>query len=369
MSRYSLVRMLNQLPMYLRTALLAAMLLLSPLALGCNTGGGGGGGGGNGGGGGGGGGGTTPLVLPAQGDWTDRGMAVNAGASVGVWDYVLEGAISPAGIIKRGGTYFLYYIGGDGFRASDNGTRHRALGVATSSDGLNFTKFAGNPIVENLPTSGNDEEEGIFSAAVVLDGSNNFVLYYGALQATSPSSTSVFSDVRRATSSDGLNFSPVPGPIVLDHGNGAVWNSGDELYPIGVYRNGSTFNLYYTSQGSVANFALGMATGTTSSFSSTQGLITPGNSNQQIIGGGDVVPDTPSSFLFFTMRSFANRVIEVREVQNANPAQIGSPIASYSGFPNVQQFTVLLDEDVGNWFLYISEFGFIRVYTADIVRM
>lgn len=83
-------------------------------------------------------------------------------------------------------TYFLYYIGADGNRSADGRPRHRALGVAISKDGIHFTKYPCNPIITHLPHS--NEEEGVFSAAAMLDESGNVVLYYGAMDAGSPTS-------------------------------------------------------------------------------------------------------------------------------------------------------------------------------------
>ncbi|MGH0028179.1 MAG: hypothetical protein ACQGVC_00180 [Myxococcota bacterium] len=344
---------------------LAVLALWAP-AFGCSSGGGSSGSSSSGGGGGGGGGGSTPLILPSQGDWVDRGSTgIEASGVMGDWDFRIDGAISPVDVVKRGGVYYLYYIGADGNRTGSSGPRHRALGVATSTNGTDFVPHTSNPIVENLPNNG--EEEGVFSGAIYIDDGGQTVLYYSAMDETS--STTVSADARRSTSSNGISFAPVPGPIVLDHDDSSVWNSGDELYPIGVFRDGSTVNLYYSSQGSVTDWGLGMATGSSSNFTSSQSLIIPSNSDDEIIGGGAVIQDTADTFLLWTLRDFSERVLEVREVPTADPSDIGNPIQSYTAFPNVQHFTVLLDEDAGLWFLYIAELSFIKVYTADVMRM
>jgi hypothetical protein len=368
--------MSNPLSAPLRNALLALCALLLAFGVACKGGGSGGGGGGNGGGGvvcGGGGGaggiGATPLIVPATfSDWTNRGpTGIEASGVLGRWNYRLDGAISPIAAIKRDGTYYLYYIGADGNRSSDGGPRHRALGVATSCDGLSYTPHPSNPIVEYLPN--NNDEEGVFSGAVVLDDGGATVLYFGALEANSPTATTVNADARRLSSSNGIDFpAGTSAPIVLNHDDSGVWNFGDELYPIGVYRSGSMYHLYYTSQGNVVKWGLGLASGSTSSFGPTQELIDPsGNSANQIIGGGAVVLDTADHFLLFLLRDFGDRVLEVREVPTSDPADIGSPIESYTGFPNVQHFTVLRDDST--WFLYVAELSYIRVYTAPVQRM
>ena len=41
-------------------------------------------------------------------------------------------------IVKKDGTYYLYYAGSDGPRG-DSGPAHRAIGVATSTDGVSVS--------------------------------------------------------------------------------------------------------------------------------------------------------------------------------------------------------------------------------------
>jgi len=146
---------------------------------------------------------TGEIGIPTQADWTDHGVVVSEG-SKGSWDVRLGGAISPSSVVKKDGVYYLYYIGADGNRSADGGPRHRALGVATSTDGINFTKYSGNPVITHLPH--NNQEEGIFSAGATLDGNGDIVVYYGALWASNSTTENVDIYIGLAVSSDGLNF-------------------------------------------------------------------------------------------------------------------------------------------------------------------
>lgn len=105
------------------------------------------------------------IQFPKQADWTDHGVSMQTGIT-GAWDVRLGGAISPSTVVKKNGIYFLYYIGADGNRSTDGDARHRKLGVATSTDGINFTKYSGNPVITFLPHKGSsrEEEEGVFTA-------------------------------------------------------------------------------------------------------------------------------------------------------------------------------------------------------------
>jgi sucrose-6-phosphate hydrolase SacC (GH32 family) len=78
----------------------------------------------------------------------------------------------------------------------------RAIGVAVSSDGINFKKYTGNPVLTWFPNKYG--EEGAVSSGVTLDKDGNVVLYYGAN--TQESATTVNADGRVAVSPDGLSF-------------------------------------------------------------------------------------------------------------------------------------------------------------------
>ena len=104
------------------------------------------------------------IEIPKQSDWTDHGTIAQPGAN-GEWDRRLLGGFSPSAVIKKNGTYFVYYIGASGGRSNDNGPAFRALGVLTSTDGVNFTKYAGNPVITHWEPSGhqNAREAGVFT--------------------------------------------------------------------------------------------------------------------------------------------------------------------------------------------------------------
>jgi hypothetical protein len=160
-------------------------------------------------------------------------------------------------VVKKDGVYFLYYIGADGDRSTDGGPRHRALGVATSKDGIRFEKHSGNPIIKFLPN--NNEEEGVFSAAATLDATGNILLYYGAMDAGSQYSTWVTSDVRLAVSRDGFQFTDMG--IALSYRDKSVWGYGDELFPVGSFQSDGIWHVYYIAKSGVRRF-LSYVTGT-----------------------------------------------------------------------------------------------------------
>lgn len=67
--------------------------------------------------------------MPAEADWTDKGVILEAGADDS-WDARSYGVITPCGVVKKHGVYFLYYLGADGDRGppyNDGGPRRRHL--------------------------------------------------------------------------------------------------------------------------------------------------------------------------------------------------------------------------------------------------
>lgn len=203
---------------------------------------------------------------------------------VGAWDRYLDNVED---VIAFNGMYFLYYRGYSTVR-SDDGPGYRALGVATSPDGLVWTKHPGNPIVTFTPAS-TEEEEGVQSANVLVDGST-IHLYYGALRHAGGSAVDI--EIRYRSSTDGLSF----GNDTLIHEV-----SSQEVSPVGAYKDGSgNFHIYYC--GNLANGVgdLKRLTGTTATNPTPNDtlLTTPDHfGNGQLIDNGDstlsltLVPD------------------------------------------------------------------------------
>ena len=267
------------------------------------------------------------VNIPSQNDWSYKKTVIQPGPR-GSWDCRLEGMISPCAMVKKNNTFFLYYIGSDGERRyphTDKGPRHRALGVATSSDGLNFTKYSGNPIVQYSPT-GNDEE-GVFSAGVVLDDNGDVVIYYGAMKSPSASSTVVSSDVRVITSHDGFRF--INDTKVLSHTDSGVWGYGDELFPLGALKHNGIWYVYYTVVASGIRWVLGVAWGNSkSNLSNSKEFY---KSFYYVKGGCDPVPLNSTEFAMFIGQDDGNdnEHIKVKTVKYSDPTKALSTVETY----------------------------------------
>lgn len=302
------------------------------------------------------------VWIPSSGDWQERGTALAPGAP-GSWDVVLDGMINPGAVIKKDGVFFLYYIGADGRRASDGGPRHRAIGVATSTDGIHFKKYSRNPVV--TVSSGRDlnpEEEGAFSIAAEVNPSGDVALFYGAMLASG--STTVFSDIFLANSQDGLDFT-VEGSIV-QHSDESVYNHGDELFPIATFQHAGSWNVYYIAKGNVGSWTLGLARGPEPSrLLEFDEVWDP--RPEQIRDGGTVIRlDDDRALIPVVLASRGGEWrIEMMETRRDDPQRFMNTLATYRSIVP-DHATVFRDSDTGQWYLYyLDEIKRIGVKTAQ----
>lgn len=135
-------------------------------------------------------------------------------------------------MIKVENTYYLYYFGD-----IDNTIQGGQIGLATSTDGIHFTRCGSNPVL-SVGESGAWDDLWVESPDVFHDGMK-FVMYYtGGRDTGSPK-------VGRATSQDGITW--VKDPITPVLAEGGDWDGLSARVPGLVYRNGIT-ELYYCSQ-------------------------------------------------------------------------------------------------------------------------
>ncbi|UCG24713.1 MAG: hypothetical protein JSW55_01570, partial [Chloroflexota bacterium] len=284
------------------------------------------------------------LSAPQDSDWTDYGQIFEAG-EFGQWDYQLFGAFTNSAI-KKGETFYLYYQGASGYRIEDDTVTWRAIGAATSPDGINFTKYDNNPIISWFPTL--NGEEGAVSAGVTLDDDGTVMLYYGANTAAGP--TKVHADGRLATSADGLLFDDQG--IVLDHNDGSVWGSGDELFPVLAIHDASQWILYYIPNGTLQARKLGVAWGAApdelnDSSAASSGILEPTISAWGTAGKARLDESTYALFI----NNVPERKIEVRTMSPSAPNQLSDVIETYP-LEDIKEATVLLDEESQTWFMY-----------------
>ena len=132
-------------------------------------------------------------------------------------------------VIKDGGTFRMWYVGRDA-----NGVSR--IGYATSPDGITWTKYGGNPVLD-VGAAGSWESKYLSSPSVVQVGST-YHMWYGGFDG-------ITSRIGHATSSGGTTWTKDAANPVLNVGNPGQWDWIDAYAPNVVYTNGS-FVLWYS---------------------------------------------------------------------------------------------------------------------------
>lgn len=149
------------------------------------------------------------------------------------WEFQLVGS----SVVKLNSSYYLYYTG--------RNMPYYSVGVAVSTDGINFTKYPGNPILTN---SQGWEVDGVLDANVILDN--------GSLKMVFMNSTATGFGL--ATSSDGLNWTKANNnPFFTNNSTANNWASGKIAYPYWLKLPNET-RIYYSGLISGIKFKIGM---------------------------------------------------------------------------------------------------------------
>jgi hypothetical protein len=305
---------------------------------------------------------SSQVFIPGQSDWLECGPIFSAGRE-GDWDLYLWGGFAST-VVKKNGIFYLYYQAANGYDEDEETATWRSIGVATSSDGINFTKYAANPVLTWFPK--NNLEEGAVSAGAFLDSTGEIALYYGAN--TWAGGSSVNADGRLAVSSDGLHLTDQG--IVLNRRDSSVWGSGDELYPVIGFHDAARWFTYYIPNGTPQKGKLGVARGNNRLDLTNSAPVLSGGSTIPVWGPGSfarLAHDTYALFLNDVYRP-GGPILEVRIVSLNAPDSVSAPVQSYQ-FEDVWEAVVFLDTIVDTWFMYYRsadhEYYGVKVAAAD----
>ncbi|HUM68064.1 MAG TPA: hypothetical protein PLK31_04370 [Chloroflexota bacterium] len=282
----------------------------------------------------------TTIAIPETADWVDFGSIFTEG-SEGEWDRYLYGGFTGTAV-KKDGIIYLYYQGANGYSEEFGTVTWRAIGVAASADGLNFTKHPANPLIEWFPHE--YLEEGAVSAgAFVLDDMVHLV--YGAN--TEQTIDLVNADGRLATAADAIHFNDQG--IILNHTDPKVWASGDELFPVIAFEDNGRYFIYYIPNGVIQRGQLGVAWG--SDLAQLQTAAARSNLLPvKVWGMGGYARVGDNAYALFLNDVRAART-DVYLVDLNTPHNLGAVRQTYQ-FDDYAQATILLDEERRTWFMY-----------------
>jgi len=165
--------------------------------------------------------------------WTDEGIALKHNDGTGnTWDQSITYGISDPQWIKNNSTneFHLLYTG----RKPDN---TKAIGLATSADGINWTKNLSNPVIQPGTSDSWDSER--VSIVDVFETPEGFVAIYSGYNGS-------VTQQGLAHSTDGITWSKDENnPIVDLTGDTGEWDSQSVFLREVVFRN-NRYEIYYS---------------------------------------------------------------------------------------------------------------------------
>ncbi len=174
------------------------------------------------------------LLAPTQTNWIRSPANPVLGPGVG-WE--ADWVDSPS-VLYEGGVYRMWYQGCVGLQCE--------IGYATSSDGVAWTRFGGNPVYAANP-SGWDQTLG--NPVVLHDGAQYKMWYAGngplAIQ------------IGYATSPDGINWTRYGSAPVLQ--GATAWDAAATSTPV-VIKEGSNYTMYFSGHSGDFTYRMGRAT-------------------------------------------------------------------------------------------------------------
>ena len=196
--------------------------------------------------------------------WVKHGAPVLTPGADGAWD---DSAVSLGSVITNGTTFQMWYVGSNATTFAGG-----AVGVATSTDGINWVKYAGNPILTSS-VSGYDQR--YVARPNVIKLLLNYNMWYTGRNAATPKVNKIL----YATSFDGIHWTKWPTPVLLPATNFNAWDSYGVYGPAVIYTNQS-FVLWYSGLNqNLVGPAIGFATapeGATWTRASNNPILSPG---------------------------------------------------------------------------------------------
>lgn len=172
--------------------------------------------------------------------WTKHNLPVLTVGSSGAWDNAfLEGP----SVLLDGNTYKMWYAGYDAIVDGQSSDGCVNIGYATSVDGINWSKYAGNPV---LSTSLNGWDMLYVQDPHVIKKDGQYHLWYGGVDTSNLGGYG--QQTGYATSNDGINWSKYAGNPILSRGNDGTWDHNLASFPSVLFDDDGTLKMWYTGR-------------------------------------------------------------------------------------------------------------------------
>ena len=187
---------------------------------------------------------------------------LQAGAA-GSWE---ANSVGSPSVIKDGSTYKMWYTG------LDAAALYGRIGYATSPDGITWTKYAGNPVLDvGAPGSWDTNYRG--RPTVVKVGGLYHMWFNGYAN----------SSIGYATSPDGVTWTEYAGNPVIAGGSGG-WDNF--VYRPCVLYDGAQYHMWYSGENSAHTLSqVGYATSSDGMHWTRKGLVLPQGATGEWDGG------------------------------------------------------------------------------------
>jgi uncharacterized repeat protein (TIGR01451 family) len=166
--------------------------------------------------------------------------------------------VSGPSVLLDGTTFKMWYTGVDEFGVA-------RIGYATSSDGILWTKYADNPVLD-IGAGGSWEDEDI-AKPTVIKFKNSYHLWYSGFDGS-------VSRIGYATSSDGMEWTKDTANPVLDVGHVGDWD-WLTIYGPDVVKVGDTLRMWYSGETLPPSWQTGFAESVDGSLWTRMGLSIP----------------------------------------------------------------------------------------------
>lgn len=184
-----------------------------------------------------------PVLKPgAKGQWDDASVQIGA-------------------VIKINGTYYMYYNGW-----GTNSSNNSSIGLATSADGISWTKSS-QPVIEK------NGDENYLAANSVLQAGNMYYLYYSYINSKTMNWT-----VGVAFSQNGKEWTRYSNNPILT--STQSWEQNQGVGNVTVYKDGAKYKMVYSGVSALSTTGFGTA-------ESNDGLIWTKSSNNPIFTDKD----------------------------------------------------------------------------------